>query len=79
MEAVPATGVTRLRFTEKDDLALLHEVNACNQLRNPSKWQEIAKNMELATKKVFSARTLRKRCKLLLAHFAKSDRACLRK
>ncbi|XP_049526022.1 uncharacterized protein LOC125946570 [Dermacentor silvarum] len=79
MEAVPVTGVTRLRFTEKDDLALLSEVNACNPLRNPSKWQEITKNIELATKKVFSGRTLRERCKLLLAHFAKNDRACLRK
>ncbi|KAH7974153.1 hypothetical protein HPB49_010573 [Dermacentor silvarum] len=79
MEAVPATGVTRLRFTEKDDLALLREVNACNTLRYPSKWQEIAKNMELATKKVFSGRTPRERWKLLLANFAKNDRACLRK
>lgn len=69
----------RLRFLFADDLALLQEVNAQNPFRDPAQWAVIAKNMQFACGKQFSARALRERLDLLLAQFVGNDRTSLRK
>lgn len=46
----------RLRFSTRDDIALLREMHVANGLGGPARWATIAGNLPLATHKRFSAK-----------------------
>ncbi|KAH9370834.1 hypothetical protein HPB48_007905 [Haemaphysalis longicornis] len=77
--ATGRNGSARARFHLGDDLALLRQVLLLNPFRDASKWEAVAGVLKEVTGKVFSARSVRDRCDLLLAQYSANDRANLRK
>ncbi|KAM7291995.1 hypothetical protein ISCGN_025281 [Ixodes scapularis] len=70
---------SRRRFAITDDILLLHEVVALNPLRNATQWTAVTDNLNAATGRSFTVRSVRERCDLLLGHFRREDRSNLRK
>ncbi|KAG0422004.1 hypothetical protein HPB47_002148 [Ixodes persulcatus] len=67
------------RFAITDDIVLLHEVVALNPLRNATQWTAVTDNLNAATGRSFTVRSVRERCDLLLGHLRREDRSNLRK
>jgi len=64
----------RLRFTYNDDLSFLREVVTENPFDGDlNLWENIQRNLEIATGKLFTIKTLKNHLELLLEVFLKKD------
>lgn len=64
----------RLRFTNDEDLTLLREVVAQNPFEDLARWNTIAQQVEIGTKKNFSVRAVREHTARLLKSWEREDR-----